>query len=133
MGSGDQTTPVRRFAEAITRRDTEAALEVCDPEIKFLSVLALGGGAYRGHAGIRQYFEDVAGAWEEWRVDVHRVTAASDGQVLIVMTMHWRGKESGTGFSERTGHIWTLRDGSLLRNQPYRVPEEALRELGLKA
>jgi ketosteroid isomerase-like protein len=123
--------PVRGFAEAISESDTDAALEFCHPEIEFLSVLALGGQAYRGHDGIRQYFADISSAWDEWIVEVHRVDTAPDGRVAIVMTMHCRGRESGTALAERTGHIWTLRDGRLLRNEPYREPEEALRKLGL--
>jgi ketosteroid isomerase-like protein len=129
---GESERPVRGFADAITGYDLEAALTVCHPEIEFLSVLAVSGKAYLGHEGIRQYFEDVASAWEEWRVEVHRVTPAPDGRVVIVMTMHARGKESGAGLSELTAHVWTLRDGRLLRNQPFREPDQALRELGLE-
>jgi ketosteroid isomerase-like protein len=123
--------PVRRFADAVNEADPEAAVSVCDPEVEFLSVLAVSGRAYRGHDGIRQYFEDVASAWQEWRVEAHRVAAAPDGRVAIVMTMHFRGKESGAAFSEQTGHVWTLRNGKLLRNQPYRDADQALRELGV--
>jgi ketosteroid isomerase-like protein len=124
--------PVRGFAEAVTRGDVDAAVALCDPEIEFLSVLAVSGRAYIGHEGIRQYFDDVASAWSEWRVEVHRIAAAPDGRVAIVMTMHVRGKESGAVLSDQTGHIWTLRDGRLLRNEPYREPAEALRELRIE-
>ena len=122
---------VRRLAAAITRGDPDAAVAVCDPEVEFLSVLAVSGRAYRGHDGIREYFDDVSSAWTEWRVDVHRVAAAADGRVAIVMTMHMRGKESGAALAQRTGHIWTLRNGKLLRNRPFREPEQALLALGL--
>jgi hypothetical protein len=47
------------------------------------------------------------------------------------MTMHALGKGSGVSVAERTAHIWTLRDGRLFHNQPYREPEQALRDLGL--
>jgi ketosteroid isomerase-like protein len=121
---------VRGLADAINRRDPNAAIAVCHPEIEFLSVLAVSGKAYRGHAGVREYFDDIASAWEEWRVEVHRVVSGADGRVAIVMTMHMRGKGSGAALSEQTGHIWTLRDFKLLRNQPFREPEQALREVG---
>jgi ketosteroid isomerase-like protein len=121
---------VRGLADAINRRDPEAAIAVCDPDVEFLSVLAVSGKAYRGHAGIREYFEDIASAWEEWRVEVHRIASGADGRVAIVMTMHMRGKESGAALSEQTGHIWTLRGSKLLRNEPFREPEQALREVG---
>ena len=71
--------PVRRFAAAITRCDVDAALAVCDPDVEFLSVLAVDGRPYVGHAGIRRYFDDIASAWEEWRVDVHRTAVFRTG------------------------------------------------------
>jgi ketosteroid isomerase-like protein len=122
---------VRGFADAINRGDLEAAIALCDPDIEFLSVLAVSGRAYKGHAGVRQYFDDVSSVWEEWRVEVHRVATAPDGRVVIVMTMHWRGKESGTALAEQTAHIWTVENGRLKRNEPYREPAEALRAVGL--
>jgi ketosteroid isomerase-like protein len=122
---------VRALSDAINRRDPDAAVALCDPEVEFLSVLAVSGRAYRGHGGIREYFDDIASAWKEWRVEVHRVAAGPDGRVAIVMTMHMRGKESGAILSERTGHIWTTRNGKLLRNHPFRESEQALREVGV--
>jgi ketosteroid isomerase-like protein len=124
--------PVRVFSEAVTAGDVETALEVCHPEIEFLSVLAVSGRRYLGHPGIREYFDDIASAWAEWRVEVHRIVPGEDGRVAIVMSMHVRGKESGLILSERTDHIWTLKEGKLLRNESFREPGEALRELGLE-
>jgi ketosteroid isomerase-like protein len=120
------------FADAINRGDLATAVTFCHPEIEFLSVLAVSGRAYVGHDGIRQYFEDVAQAWAEWRVEVHRTAAAPDGRVAIIMTMHVRGKESGARLSEQTGHVWTLRDGKLRRNELCREPDDALREVGIE-
>jgi molybdopterin-synthase adenylyltransferase len=121
----------RRFAHAVTSCDVEAAVALCHPEVEFDSVLGISGRAYLGHEGIRQYFDDVASAWREWRVEVEQVTEAADGRVVIVMTMHARGKGSGASVAERTAHIWTLTDGKLRHNEPYREPDEALRVLGL--
>jgi ketosteroid isomerase-like protein len=121
----------RRFADAITRGDREAALAVCHPEIQLDSVLGISGRAYLGHAGIREYFDDVESAWEDWTVEVERTVQGADGRVAIVMTMHARGKGSGVTLAARTAHIWTLRDGRLLRNQLYREPDGALRDLGI--
>jgi ketosteroid isomerase-like protein len=129
--AAENEEPVRLFADAVTDGDVEAAVALADPEIEFLSVLAVSGRAYRGHDGVRQYFEDVASAWAEWRVEVHRIAAAPDGRVVIVMTMHFRGKESGAALSDSAAHVWTLRGGKLLRNQPYRDHEEALRAVGV--
>jgi ketosteroid isomerase-like protein len=121
----------RGFARAVTGGDVEAAVDLCHPEIVFDSVLGISGRAYRGHDGIRQYFDDVESAWEEWTVDVERIAEGPDGRVAIVMTMFARGRESGVTLAEQTAHLWTLRDGKLFRNEPYRDPEAALRDAGL--
>ena len=128
MGSEGEEA-VRRLSDAINRSDPDDAVTVCHPEIEFLSVLAVEGRAYVGHNGIREYFEDIASAWEEWHVEIHRTAAGPDGRVAIEMTMHMRGKGSGAPLAQRTGHVWTLRDGKLLRNRPFRDPEQALRAL----
>jgi ketosteroid isomerase-like protein len=127
----DSQRPVRGFADAINDHDLDAALAACHPEIVFLSVLAVSGDAYVGHDGIRQYFTDIESAWAEWRVEVHRVAEAPDARVMIEMTMHARGKESGAPWSEFTAHLWTVRDGRLLRNAVFRHPDEALRAAGV--
>ena len=121
------------FAVAITSGDREGALAVCHPDIEFLSMLDIGGRSYLGHDGVREYFRDIESAWAEWSVEVERVVQGADGRVVIVMTMHARGQESGLALAERTAHIWTVRDGLLLRNELYREPEEALRALGVQA
>ena len=121
------------FAVAITTGDREGGLAVCHPEIEFVSMLGIGGRSYLGHDGIREYFQDIESAWAEWNVEVERVSEGVDGRVAIVMTMRARGQESGVELTQRTAHIWTLRDGRLLRNEFYREPEDALRELGLQA
>ena len=119
----------RRFADTISSGDRAAAIAVCDPEIEFESMLGLTGHRYIGHAGINQYFDDVQSAWEDWQVVVEQVVEGPDRRVAIVMTMRARGKGSGVSLASRTAHIWTLRDGKLVRNQLYREPEQALQDL----
>jgi ketosteroid isomerase-like protein len=126
----DNEEPVRRFADAINRGDLEAALAICAPQIEFQSVLGISGHAYIGHGGIRKYFEDVSSAWEEWRVEVHRVVAGPEGRVAIEMTMHVRGLGSGAALSEFAGHVWTVADGKLVRNELHREPGRALAAVG---
>ena len=128
----EATIPVRRYAEAISRGDLDAALDVCHPEVEFSSMLALlEGRVYRGHAGVRRYFADVAAAWDEWRVEIEHVLPAPDGRAVIVLRMHVRGRGSGVPLEERVAHVWELRDGKLWRSTPYRDLDEALRAVGI--
>ena len=125
-------TVVRLYADAISRGDLDAALEVCHPAIEFSSMLAqLEGATYRGHAGVSRYFADVASAWEEWRVEIEDVLPAPDGRVVIVLRMHVRGRGGGVMLEQEVAHIWELEDGKLRRSTMYRDPDEALQAAGL--
>ena len=121
------------FADAITRSDVEAGVALCHPEVEFTSMLDMRGRAYRGHQGIREYFDDIESAWSEWKVELHEVAVGEDGRVALVMTMHVRGKGSGATLTDTAAHVWTLRDGRLWRNRLYREPQDALRDIGAEA
>ena len=121
---------VRSFADAITARDLDAALEVCHPEVEFYSLMAqLDARPYSGHEGIRRYFQEIDATWEEWRVVVEQLTPASDGRVVIVMSTHMRGKESGVPFTQRVANLWEFKDEKLLRATLYRDSADAMRAI----
>ena len=121
---------VRAFADAITDRDVDWALELCHPEVEFFSLMAqLEASPYRGYAGIRKYFNDVDATWDEWRVEVEQLLSAPDGRVVIVMSTHMRGKSSGLPFTQRLANLWEFRDDKLWRATLYRDPAEAVRAL----
>jgi hypothetical protein len=51
-------------------------------------------------------------------------------RVEIEMTTHARGRESGAPIAAFAAHSWTLRNGKLLRNEPFRELEPAVRAAG---
>jgi ketosteroid isomerase-like protein len=121
---------VRAFADAITERDLDAALEVCHPEIEFSSLMAqLEATPYSGYAGIRRYFSDIEATWEEWRIEVEELMSAPDGRVVIVMSTHMRGKESGLPFAQRLANVWEFRDEKLWRATLHLDPADAVRAI----
>jgi ketosteroid isomerase-like protein len=119
---------VQGFADAITERDLEAALDLCHPEIEFFSLMAqLEASPYRGFAGIRRYFKEIDATWEEWRVEVEQLSATPDGRVVIVISTHMLGVGSGLPFAQRVANVWEFRDEKLWRATLYRDPVDALR------
>ena len=119
---------VQAFADAITERNLEAALELCHPEIEFFSTMSqLEATPYRGLSGIRRYFKEIDASWEEWRVKVEQLLATPDGRVVIVMSTHLRGKGSGLPFVQHVANIWEFKDEKLWRATLYRDPGEAMR------
>ena len=61
---------VRRVFEAFNRRDIAAFLELLDPDVEWVPILAvLEGRVYRGHEEIRRWIKDLATDWEFFEVD----------------------------------------------------------------
>ena len=124
----ERISVVRAFADAITRRDLEAALDVCHPEIEFFSTMSqLEASPYRGVEGIRRYFKEIDASWDEWRVEVERLLATPDGRVVIVMFTHMRGKGSGLPFTQHVANVWEFKNDKLWRATLYKDPADALR------
>jgi ketosteroid isomerase-like protein len=80
---------VEQLFEAFNRRDLPAALARLHPNLVFepVSATALGRGEpYRGHDGIRRYFDDITNHWQELRVDPVHIRAAGDAVVGLGQT-----------------------------------------------
>jgi ketosteroid isomerase-like protein len=69
--------------------------------------------------------------FRELRMEVER-TWDWDDQVLVFVRQSGRGSASGAGFEIRIAHLWTLRDGKLIRCQAFGDRDEALDAAGLE-
>jgi ketosteroid isomerase-like protein len=126
---------VRALFRAFARRDVERALELTDPELEFWPQgTAEGVGraeVYRGHAGIREYFADVARAWRDLEVHPDDLRAVAGAVVVF-------GCARGTRMDETPVNqpvIWTfkVREGRVRTGRVVPTAAEAhaaLRESG---
>src|SRR3954454_4824634 len=69
---------------------------------------------YEGHAGLRRLGSEVAEVWEEFRIEPERFIDAGD-RVIVIETRRGRGKGSGIEVEQRSGVIWTIREGKITR------------------
>jgi ketosteroid isomerase-like protein len=109
---------------------TEAVVAVADPSCSFTSRLtAVEGVAYRGHEGIREYFQDLADAFQEWTNETHEIEELRSDAVLTDITFRGVGR-SGVGVELRSALLWVLFDGKVVRAHAYGTREEALQAVG---
>jgi ketosteroid isomerase-like protein len=78
---------MQRLAEegfaTLDRGDIEAFLELVDPAVEFNSLIAEAEGrTYRGHAGVRAWWRDVAQALGTLRFERERIEAHGDTAVV---------------------------------------------------
>jgi ketosteroid isomerase-like protein len=132
--SEEKSDMVRRVFEAFTERDVDAVLELADPDVEFYAPTGSIAGhdePYRGHDGMRQYFEDVARIWEELEVIPHEYRELDD-TVVALGRVYGRGLD-GLLVDSPTGWIWKLRNGKIYECRVYTSRQETLDAAGLGA
>jgi ketosteroid isomerase-like protein len=118
---------------AIGRGDLDAVVEGMDPEVELESsgIFLDEGRTYRGYAGVREFFEMIADAFDELSYDLVEMIELDDGRVFVRVRVRGRGKGSGIEVDREGAHIWTVRDYKALRMVAYANVEEARAAAGL--
>jgi uncharacterized protein len=124
---------VRLTFEAIGRWDIDALLKLYDPEIEYLPLTGtrVESGGYIGHAGVREYFEEVAEIWEELHPHADDVRTVGD-HVLVLGGCAVRGRGSGAESDSPMAWVLTVRNGKVTRHRGYATRDEALEAVGLE-
>ena len=81
---------------------------------------------YRGHAGMRQYFRDVAAVWEELHLTPREFRPQGD---LILVTGKVSARSRARTISGSTGWIWRVRDGKVVYGRVYDSAADAIAAL----
>jgi ketosteroid isomerase-like protein len=123
---------VRRSFDAIGRGDIDALLELYDPEIEFkpLTGTRVETGGYRGHEGVRQYFEEADEVWDQVSPVAGEVRTTGD-EVLVFGHCSIRGRASQIDTDSPCFWVITVRDGKITRHRVYGASSEALEAAGL--
>lgn len=121
---------VRAHVEAAKRGDWRAALESYDEAVVLDQSLMPGGGIHHGKSGVREFFTEWFGAWEDLSLELERVIDAGE-RVIAVMRISGRGRDSGVDVSVRAVDAFTLREGKIVQQVGYPEADEALAELGI--
>jgi ketosteroid isomerase-like protein len=129
---GDNIALLKQGFEALNSGDEARILAFAHPDFETVVPPSLSAepDTYRGHEGIRRYFE----LFDETMYDVHfhgeRYWEAGDSVVAIVR-LTARGKTTGIPVEQVIAQVWTLRDGRALRAQTFPELSEALQAAGL--
>jgi ketosteroid isomerase-like protein len=114
-------------------RGDPATLEFLSEDVVYVAppdMPRVSGGTYRGHPGVLQWVVDWRQGWSDYELDIERIEDLGD-QVLTIERNRATGKRSQVPVDMQTVHLWTLRDGKVVRWQGYASPEEALEAVGL--
>jgi ketosteroid isomerase-like protein len=130
--SPQNVNTVRAILDAFNRGDMHGFLDMCDPDIEWdLSQRLIDPEKYRGHEGVKKFFEQQLEAWEEAPLmEAEELIDAGD-QVVAFVRVHGRGKGSGAAVEARIAQVWTILDGKATRLEYYGDRAKALAAVGL--
>lgn len=122
---------VRRSLEAMADRDVEELLSLYAAEIEFLPLTGthVGSGGYRGHGGVRDYFDEVEEIWDIVRPEPEAMQAIGE-DVVVFGHCAIRGKASKLETREALAWVITVRDGRVVRHRVFQTSQEALEAAG---
>ena len=118
---------VQRGVEAFNERGVEGILPYIHPEFEATTPpnLASEPDTYRGHEGIRRWFESFDEVMDQIRWDAHSFQQVGD-RVVVEFTLRARGKTTGLDFGQEAVMVWSFRDGKGIRIELFETLDEAL-------
>ena len=106
---------VRRLYEA--RGNPDIVKTVLAPEVRWEVVEGFPhSGIYHGLNGVFDFFTRLFGDFEDWHTEPAEIFEAGD-HVIGLGFYSARAKATGRTFKARFAHVWTLRDGVIVRLQ----------------
>jgi ketosteroid isomerase-like protein len=112
-------------------RRLDEVREVFDPAVEWVAAphSLLASEEYRGYDGVRRFWTQFLSAWDEYGVHVEELIDAGD-QVVAVLRLSGRTNELEV--DEARSSLITLRDGRIVRIEPFASKAEALEAVGLQ-
>jgi ketosteroid isomerase-like protein len=118
-----------RFA-ALKAGDFDPLLEFFDPDAVIEVSDAPDPAIYKGHAGVRSWFDDALGVWDSIHVEPEDILEAGDWTVVQLRTK-LRGEASGAEIEILLTAVHQFRDGRIVHDRIYLDHAQALEAVGL--
>lgn len=124
---------VRRLYEAFEARDLDGMVALTDPEMEFFpqvtASLVNRTEPYRGHDGLRRYFEDAARVWVHLEIIPHEYRDLGD-RVLVFGRVYARG-DGGYISDSPAAWLWRIKGELIGWGRVFTSRAEALEAAGL--
>ncbi len=132
LSDQDLFTMMKRGTRAFAENDVETWLEDWHPECELRPIMSgeLEGEVFRGHDGLRLYFEQRSQFIESARVANDELYWTEDGRLLALGRWWIRGRGSEVEVESRGGWIYTVRDGKFATCVSYGDPAAAREAAG---
>jgi ketosteroid isomerase-like protein len=128
----DNVEIIQQFLGATTRKDVDGMVALVHDDLVFVPITAaMEGRTYAGHAGVRQFMEDLDAYWEFFDTIQEEWHDLGD-RVVALGSWHARGRASGVEIHGQPA-VWLahIREGKIARWRTYTDVAEGLQAAGL--
>jgi ketosteroid isomerase-like protein len=118
---------VREGFRAFEREGTEGLIRFLHPDFEMTTPAGLAAepDTYRGHEGMRRYFESFYEVMDDIRFDLLELEDLGGGRVLVESVLRARGQVTGIETEQYVTQVWELDGGLARRVYPFATPQEA--------
>jgi ketosteroid isomerase-like protein len=103
--SEERVDVIRRTWERWNSGEREINASDAHPDIVIRS--AMTNAEYHGYDGWRSWIAEIDDQFGDWHLSIDQIQDASEDQILVLGTVHVRGRTSGVEFDQPMG--WLLR------------------------
>jgi ketosteroid isomerase-like protein len=131
--SEESVENLREAYAAFSSGDISRILEFADSDFEAIvpPELSAEPDTYRGHDGIRRYFESFEDAMDDIRFEPERFWDAGQSVVALVRITA-KGRQTAILVEQQIAQVWTVLDGRAVRLESYPSLSEALEAAGVE-
>jgi ketosteroid isomerase-like protein len=129
--SQENVDKTRDYIEAYNRRDFDAALQDCDPDVEWVLPEHQSSDSGVGPYQIRRFWEGLDDTWDELRLDPQEFVDGGD-RVAVRLRYYGRSRSGLELETEMYHQITTFRDGVMVRIEYVTSWEQALEAAGVE-
>jgi ketosteroid isomerase-like protein len=122
---GDNAGTVRSSYDAFHRRDLDEFLSYHESDVEFKSLVLEVEGVYRGHDGLRAWWENVVDVFPDWMPQIEDAREAGN-RVLLRVRVEGHGTGTGIDLDRHAWNVVEVHDGRITSSAFFRTEEEAL-------
>ena len=122
----------RQILVAFNQRDIDAFLGYFDPDVEFIALITRmeGGDPYRGHGGMRKWWDTITGIFPDFTVEI--LDTRADGHATVAqLGLRGRGAGSNAPIDRRAWSVMKWRNRKTTWWGVFPSEAEALEAAGL--
>jgi ketosteroid isomerase-like protein len=128
--SAEAADVVRRWFDGMARGELD--LQLCHPEMRIENAKGwVIETTYTGREGARRWWDDLAEAFSDFRLELGELTPIDDERVLTTQRFHGHFRKTGIELDAPWASVITVRDGLMVEAVGYFTKGQAMRAAGV--